>query len=215
VALGWTQSRDEALASAGVSDRWTAVGQVIEEDERFRTVRTWLLGVQTGRRALILDFAAGAQPLERSVVGGSSFDGDLAFYPSRQPLRALLKSRTGSLPLDQRSLADVCDRSIEAALVGYAQALAANPWIFRWPLALTGVRPVRDGARWFLVDPEERGLPVRTGFAKSLQWWRLVAARAGSPMTVIVEWDGVSALPISAFAESPDEYLDLAPRWAA
>ena len=34
-------------------------------------------------------------------------------------------------------------------------------------------------------------------------------------MTVVVEWDGISALPISAFSESPREYLDLAPRWAA
>ena len=93
-ALGWTQSREDALASTGVADRWTAVGQVIEEEERFRAVRTWLVGRDTGRRALILEFAAGSQPLERSIVAGSSFDGELAFYPSRQPLRALLKSRS-------------------------------------------------------------------------------------------------------------------------
>ena len=97
-ALGWTQAREDALASTGVADRWTAVGQVIEEEERFRAVRTWLVGRDTGRRALILEFAAGSQPLDRSLVAGSSFDGELAFYPSRQPLRALLKSRSETLP---------------------------------------------------------------------------------------------------------------------
>ena len=213
-ALGWTQSREDALASAGVVDRWASIGQVIEEEERFRISRTWLVGRNTGRRALILDFAAGAQPLERSLAAGSAFDGELAFYPGRQPLRALLKSRSESQVLD-RDFEQRWDATIEAGLLRYAEALAATPWIFRWPLVLAEVRPVQDGARWFLVDRQDHGLPVRPAFARSLQLWRLISARGGSPATVVVEWDGASALPIGAFSGSPVEYLDLAPRWAA
>ncbi len=213
-ALGWTQSRDDALASAGVADRWTAVGQVIEEEERFRVARTWLVGHNSGRRALILDFAAGSQPLERPIVAGSSFDGELAFYPSRQPLRALLKSRSESFPIDHR-LPAVCDATIENGLLKFAAALAANPWTFRWPLVIAEVRPVLDGTRWFLVDAHDHGLPVRPSFARSLQLWRLIAAGAGVPTTVVIEWDGISALPISALRHSPSEYLDLTVRWAA
>jgi hypothetical protein len=209
-ALGWTQSRDEALAAAPVADRWIAVGQVIEEDERFSVIRTWLVGRQTGRRALLLDFAAGDRPLERPVAGGAAFDGELAFYASRQPLRAILKSRTGSM--DARSIVGA---TVEAELTRYAEALAANPWLFRWPLVLSGVRPVQEGTRWFLVDGDNHGLPVRTSFAASLDMWRLVSARAAAPMTVVAEWDGITARPISAFADAPDEYVDLAPRWAA
>ena len=213
-ALGWTQAREDALASTGVADRWTAVGQVIEEEERFRAVRTWLVGRDTGRRALILEFAAGSQPLDRSLVAGSSFDGELAFYPSRQPLRALLKSRSETLPIDP-SLAQVADATIESGLLKYAETLASNPWTFRWPVVLAGARPVLDGSRWFLVDAHDHGLPLRPAFARSLQLWRLVSARAGSPMTVVVEWDGISALPISAFSEPSQEYVDLTARWAA
>lgn len=213
-ALGWTQSREDALALAGVADRWNAIGQVIEEEERFRVARTWLVGQNTGHRALILEFAAGSQPLERSIAAGSAFAGELAFYPSRQPLRALVKSRTESYVLTQ-DFGKSSDATIEAGLLRYAEALAANPWIFRWPLVLAGVRPVQDGARWFLVDAQNHGVPVRPAFARSLQWWRLISARGGSPMTVMVEWDGMSALPISAFGEPPNQYLDLAPRWAA
>jgi hypothetical protein len=213
-ALGWTQAREDALASTGVADRWTAVGQVIEEEERFRAVRTWLVGRDTGRRALILEFAAGYQPLDRSLVAGSSFNGELAFYPSRQPLRALLKSRSESLPIDP-SLARVADATIESGLLKYAEALASNPWTFRWPIVLADARPVLDGNRWFLVDAHDHGLPLRPAFARSLQLWRLVSARAGSPMTVVVEWDGIAALPISAFTEPLQEYVDLTARWAA
>jgi hypothetical protein len=213
-ALGWTQAREEALAAAPVADRWIAAGQVIEEDERFSVIRTWLVGQQTGRRALLLDFAAGERPLDRSIIGGIAFDGELAFYPSRQPLRAVLKSRAESI--DARAIAGAAaDASIEAGLRRFAEALAANPWIFRWPLVLSGVRPVREADRWFLVDRENHGLPVRNSFASSLDMWRLVSARAAAPMTVVAEWDGITALPIGAFAESPHEYVDLAPRWAA
>jgi hypothetical protein len=152
------------------------------------------------------------------MTGGVAFDGELAFYPSRQPLRAIVASRKE--PIDTRAIVDaVADATIEAGLRRYADALAANPWLFRWPLVLSGVRPVREvtgeTARWFLVDRENRGLPLRTSFANSLDMWRLVSARAAAPMTVVVEWDGISARPIGAFADSPREYLDLASRWAA
>lgn len=212
-ALGWTQSREETLAAAGVADRWTAIGQVIEEEERFRVSRTWLAGQHTGRRALILEFAAGSQPLERSMAAGSSFEGELAFYPGRQPLRALVKSRSASFPIGD--VGSGADQTIEEGLGRYAAALALNPWTFRWPLVLAGVRPVMDGAHWFLVDEQNHGLPVRPAFARSLQLWRLVAARPGSAATVVAEWDGITALPISAFIDEASEYLDLAPRWAA
>jgi hypothetical protein len=210
-ALGWTQSREVALGSTGIADRWNSVGQVVEEEERFRVARTWLVGQTTGRRALILDFAAGSQPLEPSILAGSAFEGELAYYPSRQPLRALLKSRSESSVLDQ-NVGKGWDANIAAALLGYAEALASNPWIFRWPLLLAQVRPLRDGANWFLVDEQNHGLPMRRAFARSLQLWRLVSTGGGSPVAVVVEWDGISALPISAFSGSPAGYLDLAPR---
>jgi hypothetical protein len=226
-ALGWTQSREEALGGEAVADRWIAAGQVIEEDERFRVVRTWLVGQRTGRRALLLDFAAGDRPLDRTIVGGIAFDGELAFYPSRLPLRAVLKSRAESF--DARAIIaaigdtsnasntrnTIADVTIEAGLAHYAGALAANPWIFRWPLVISGVRPVREDERWFLVDRDNHGLPVRNSFAGSLDMWRLVSARGAAPMTTVVEWDGITALPIGAFAESPGEFVDLAPGWAA
>jgi hypothetical protein len=213
-ALGWTQSREDAMASAAVADRWTAVGQVIEEEERFRVARTWLVGQNTRQRALILDFAAGSQPLDRPILAGSSFNGELAFYPSRQPLRALLKTRAESFSIDH-SLSAICDATIEDGLLSFAAALAANPWIFRWPLVIAGIRPVADGGRWFLVDARDQGLPVRPSFARSLHLWRLVAGGTGAPMTVTVEWDGISALPISAFSTPAHDYLDLTMRWAA
>ena len=213
-ALGWTQSREEALSSVPIADRWLAVGQVIEEEERFRIARTWLVGRRTGHRALILDFAAGTQPLERSIVAGSAFEGEIVFYPGRQPLRALVNSRAdaGQIEPDVRQGADA---SIEAGLLRYAEALSLTPWTYRWPLLLNDVRPVLHGDRWFLVDTRSHGLPINPGFGRSLQLWRLVSVGDGAPLTVVVEWDGITARPISGFTDSACVYVDLTPRWAA
>lgn len=43
-ALGWTQSKEEVLAAAGVADRWVTMGQVVEEEDRLRVRRTWAGG---------------------------------------------------------------------------------------------------------------------------------------------------------------------------
>ena len=173
----------------------------------------WSAGTPAAARSSSISPPARSRSSDR-IAAGSVFDGELAFYPSRQPLRALLKSRSESHVIG-RDFEQGWDATIEAGLLRYAEALASNPWIFRWPLVLAEVRPVQDGAGWFLVDRQDHGLPVRPAFARSLQLWRLISARGGSPATVVVEWDGVSALPISAFSGSPAEYLDLAPRWAA
>jgi len=214
VALGRSQSRDEALGSEGVEDRWTAIGQVIEEDERFRVARTWLAGHRTKRRALILEFAAGGQPLERAIAAGAVFEGELRFYPSRLPLRAIVAARSDALPAPSEP-APPLSETVDEGLGRYAEALASNPWLTRWPLVLSQARPLREDAGWLIVDDDDRGLPLRGSFTQGLQLWRLVAATGGSPATIVIEWNGTSALPIALLGGAHGGFLDLASRWPA
>lgn len=210
--LGWTQSKEDVLAGPGVQDRWMVVGQAQEEEAQLRVRRTWLVGKASRRRALVLDFAAGLAPLDASLVAGSAFDGELAFYPGRLPLRAIVKSRGQSASVDG-AVGQAADASIDAGLRSYAEALAANPWIGRWPILLSGVRPVMDHEKWFLVDSRDAGLPLKGSFAGSLPLWQLVSASGAGDVTVLAEWDGFTALPLSVLHEG--YYLDLAPRWFA
>ncbi len=212
IAMGWQRSKDEVLSFAGVQDRWAVLGQIVEEEERLKVRRTWLVGRQSKRRALVLDFAAGLAPLEQSVAAGSEFDSELAFYPGRLPLRALVKSRGESLRLSD-DLGDAADQTIEAALHRYAQALAANPWTVRWPMVLSQVRPAQNEGRWHLVDREASALPLQPSFASGLAWWRLVATGGGREMTVLAEWDGRWAMPLSVLVDG--HFYDLATRWAS
>jgi hypothetical protein len=211
-ALGWTQSKEEALAGEAVTDSWASLGQVIEEEDRLRVRRTWLLGRTTRRRALLLDFAAGSAPLEPGAPPGTEFAGELAFYPGRCPLRALVKTmgEAGSIAPGIERVVDQC---IESALRGYAAALGANPWLARWPLLISGARLIPEGSGWALADSEGAALPLRPSFVSGLQLWRLLSVSGGAPATILAEWDGSTALPLSASVSGVLQ--DLAPRWAA
>lgn len=210
--LGWNHAKEEVLAGAAVQDCWVSVGHLIEEDDRLTTRRTWLVGRRSGRRALLLDFAAGNAPLPQSTVPGTQFEGEIVFYPSRVPMRALVKSVSETRLVDG-DLESVADPTLERALGGYAEGLALNPWIARWPMLIRTCRLAQSGDRWVLVDSDDTALPLRPSFQGSLTMWRMMAASGGKPMTVLAEWDGETTLPVGGIQGS--RHVDLASRWAA
>lgn len=212
VALGWAQPKDETLAQAGVADRWMVLGQIVEEEDRLRVRRTWLMGRTTSRRALVLDFAAGNQPLDSSLVAGVEFDGELVFYPSALPLRALVKSRSGAAGALAEIPAAAGDASCEGALQRYAESLARVPWLARWPMVLLGVTPHAKTERRSVMDRDGRWLPLTPRFA---EFWRLVSASGGRPINLIGEWDGEHLLPLAVLPSAAETFEDIAPRWAA
>ena len=195
-AIGWSARQEEILAGPGVSDRWVVLGQRPATEEKVRVQRTWLRGEGSGRTALILAFAAGAQPMEPGPAPGTRIDAELAFYPGAHPVRALVRARTGApepvseLP-GHASLADALDE--------WGAALARNPWTEQLALPLRRVVPVREGGRWALRDEDGAALPLSPLAAEA--GWTLLAAGGGRPLDVACEWDGEALLPIGAAAE--------------
>ncbi len=194
-AIGWTQ-KQEALLAAGPHqhDTWLVLGQRVEQEDDLRVQRSWVWGHSTDRPALLLHFAHASQPLDASLVPGTCFEADLVFFPSAFPLRALIKQRQGS--------ASAWDRmpgypTITAAIQAYASALAANPWLERFPLALPAAVPVRRGEQWWLRDAEGRRLPITPHFERG---WELLALSGGNPLGVFGEWNGESLRPLSMWA---------------
>jgi hypothetical protein len=199
--IGWNLKEEEVLQREGVRDRWLVLGQRVDQEDRIRVQRTWVRGAATGRDALVLDFAFGPAPLDATMPPGAAVEGELAFYPSAYPQRALVKSREGdpgviSVLPGYGSLAEAAD--------AHASALAADPWIERFPVALASVIPVRrDG--WALRDTDGRlvFLSVRDDAG-----WRLYSLAGGHPIAVFGEWDGHTLLPLSASAEGRFHRLD-------
>ena len=194
-ALGFTVREEDVLAGPPVRDLWLVLGQSVEEEDRLRVQRTWLHGRETGRDALVLQFVHASQSLETGLVPGSSFEAGLAFYPSACPLRALVAARH-STPTPLTGLPGYF--SVRDMIGAYADALARQPWLERFPSALSGVTPQRDGARWIVRDSGDVFLPLAVS---DEQGWRLLSLSGGHPLALFGTWDGDALSPLSAFTD--------------
>ncbi len=195
---GLTLREEEVIAQGeGVSDRWAVLGQVVEEEERVRAQRTWLLGETTGRAALVLQFAAGDGPFPALFVPGTAFEADLAFWPGSWPLRALVRERRGAAEPLQRLPAVPGTTSIAAFLDATAEALARQPWLDRFLCALRDVVPATTGGTaWWIQDRDHRRLPLAAG-----DHWQLLSLSGGHPVDLAGEWDGESVRPLGTIAQ--------------
>ena len=192
---GWSWTGEEVLAGPAVGDRWLVGARSVADEERFRIVRTWLVGTSTERVALVLEFVSAYDALPSELVVGTAVDADLAFFPGAWPQRALVARVHG----DAEPLAEWRgSATVEDALAVHARALAANPWLDRLPMVLCDVVPVAGEAGWRVRD--------RTGAAVALRvderaWWTLAAVSGGHPVGMAGEWQDGALRPLSVWAE--------------
>jgi hypothetical protein len=194
--IGWTLMQDE-LAARGehVSDRWTVLGQWIDDQDRGREQRTWLMGERSGRLALVLQFSFANQPFPESFIPGSSFDAELHFYPGAHPLRARVAERAGEPVANHERLPG--SESVEAFLRARAEVISRQPWLDRLACVLRDVTPVCVSVdSWWARDETGAGLPL-----EGSDHWRLLALSGGNLVDLIGEWDGETLLPLGMIAE--------------
>ncbi len=182
----------EAGGGGTLRDVWEVVGLRDEEEERLVTRRVWLRGRESGRSALVLSFAGPGQPLDASLLPGTRLDATLSFYTGALPLRAAVSERHGGPEPCRSPRAG----AVTAELAGYADALAAEPWVNSWPVVLGDVVPGRLGDGWYLVDESGAALPLT---ASGRRLWRLVAVSGGRPMTVGGEWSPAGLRPLTVW----------------
>jgi hypothetical protein len=89
--IGWNIKKDEVLATEKFGDQWVCLArEVVEEYKGLTAERCWLWGVRSNKVALILNYAGGyGPPLTTSHEVGKTYIGDLCYYPSAFPMRAL------------------------------------------------------------------------------------------------------------------------------
>lgn len=190
--LGWNAARQEVLAGPRVADRWSVLARVVLEQERLRVQRTWLWGEASGRAALLLDFAPLGAPLEPRPAPGTAFEAELAFHPGATPLRALIARGAEAVePAAGRFGA----AGAVGALQGVAAAVALNPWLDEWPVALRDAVPDgRDDGPW-TVGTQDGGLPLGGSVEAR---WRLLAFSGGRPVSLFGLWNGSALVPLAA-----------------
>ncbi|GAA0942217.1 hypothetical protein GCM10009550_13250 [Actinocorallia libanotica] len=187
--VGFTAAREEVLAGPHVRDDWYVLGVRESERDGLRTRRTWLRGLSTGRPALVLAYGTSSRPLDPlDLRPGTAVDASLAFHPDAPPLRAVpatLHAPPRTAPPPGSTVLELLDE--------HAAALAQDPWLDRWPAALSSVRLARsDGLH--LIDTAGDALPLRTPAP-----WRLLSFSGGAPLTLAGEWTPSGLRPLSAW----------------
>jgi hypothetical protein len=193
--VGFTVPVERVLATPAVRDTWQVLGVRDEMEERMLTRRSWLLGRDSGRFALVLAFSVAGQALPADLVFGTGIDADLHFYPGAAPLRAVIGTRHAP---PARCAGFGPAGTVAGFLSGYADALAADPWTPQWPALLRGV--LVPGDPWHLVDESGDALPLDRSAGTP---WHLVSAAGGRPAAIAAEWsmDGLRPLAMCADAE--------------
>ncbi|MEU5864184.1 SWIM zinc finger family protein [Nonomuraea sp. NPDC047529] len=186
IRTGFPVTKEEVLAGPAVRDHWHVLGGRDDEHDRLTARRVWLKGRATGRAALILSFAPQGQPLDASLVTGTTIDADLAFYPGAAPLRALVAARHPATPLAAGAAGRV-GVSADEALDEVARVLAEDPWTESWPVVLAGVVPGRASVGGLPLHPRARDP------------WRLIAVSGGHPVTLAAEWTPQGLRPLTTW----------------
>lgn len=201
--IGWTQDQDDLLKQEHMQDLWIVAGQNTYEEDRLRVQRTWLIGCNSGRNALIVSFAHMSQPMiDTSLMTGIILDADLVFFPGSYPLRALIKNRRTNVESPKQIPAFQC---CDDMMCSYAKAIALNPWILEFPVMLSGVIPVLNADRWSLCDNDGYALPIHPNYKLG---WNLLAISGGHPISIFSEWNGEWLNPLSAWSGSQFHILN-------
>ncbi len=182
--VGWTVAQAE-LEQRGelVQDQWLVIGQTVDDEDRIRAQRSWILGRQSQRIALILQFAPHGQPFAESIIPGTEQSAIVVFYPgiSRQRAKFAVRQGTTSLieqpPPGHATIADFLDSQSEL--------WAKFPWLSSSCASICNVQFRYQNGQWHVIDSAGAHLELL-----GQSYWHPLAISGGHPLTLFGEWDG-------------------------
>ncbi len=191
-ALGWPMDREDVLAGADrVEDHWQVLGLYSQmRDARLNERRVWLHGRDSGRYALLLEFAFQGKGWEGAWFPGRSYRAALSFYPGHVPLRAIAHAQEAAGDENDFWPHTAAGESVDQA----SRWFAANPWLAAVPLLLERALFCKLDEGWFVQTRQAR-FPLCINETNA---WTLLAFGGGHPLHIIGEWDGRRLRPLSA-----------------
>ncbi len=158
--IGWSEQRQSLIdepASMRVHADWSVLATLSEvQPDRLRRNETWLLS-DAGQTALLLDFIpAAAGSSGPAFLEGERFAAELVFYPSAEPLRALLVSKSEAAT----DAAPPTTLDMDAALDAFEARRARQPWLGAAPISFKTrtVQQTKKGALW--ISDDSGSLPL-------------------------------------------------------
>jgi hypothetical protein len=192
--IGWTVRQDELQRDGEqVEDSWIILGQWVDDEDRVRAQRSWVLGRRTRRMALVLQFAPGRQPFPDSILPATEQRGTLVFYPGAARQRAKFNAREDKVTAIARRPPGAA--TIDDFLAGVGRQVASHPWLPAFGTMLHDVTLITQDDRWLVRDREAQSLPLW-----GRHHWKTLAITGGHPFDLAGEWDGYRLRPLGIFA---------------
>lgn len=197
---GWSQSTKELLGDTEaetVKDHWLVAGQEVETtDDQITIQRNWLIGINSNRQSLILNFGTKFSAIESNVVPGTIVEGELAYFPSVCPQRGAFKiQRNVSTTLSAQPASFDSWNGIHQYK---ASQLKINPWLNDLIVTLKDARIVKNARSWIICDNDKSftPLPPTYDFSKVMRWLAISGNRK-LPMAIVLRNN--VAMPLGVF----------------
>ena len=187
---GWNPKKEEVLQEGiPTADDWFVLALHSGIENQLYFCQTWFFGEKTGKIAFQLEYAWGTPSFVSSWRAGDAFQGDMVFFPSTYPLRAIpLVEKALDRPFAPQQgvlnrLQDLGD--------AFAAAVAAQPWLEALPCLLDQMRIVqRRPHHWYAVDKHHQGVPAEWGPSEPIPrtvsgTWLLFATWTGEKLLVL------------------------------
>lgn len=177
--IGFTSNQDELKEQTGITDTWLVLAKQSNEVDNVTTEKYWLYGMEQKKYALILQFTVRGQGSQLSLTPGLFIQAELVFFPSVNPMRALIKRQLNT----QYS-------SIPEGFSGWEEVTETHTAIYsRFPVQ--GERPyiveqltaVPYNNLWWLRDQSSRLVPLRNA-EKTI--WHILAISGGQPLNMVL-----------------------------
>lgn len=151
-SIGFTQNAEALKEQTGITDTWLVLGKQTTEEDNLATERNWLYGTQSNSYALVLQFIFRGQGIAFSLTPGMAINAELVFYPSAQPMRALIKKQINS------NAATAVTSYQNWLQVAEAETAVTRELPFRSerPYIIQNIKPVQHGGHWWLADNEQK-----------------------------------------------------------
>ena len=195
---GVTTRTSDLFQGEGIQDDWLVLGQITTpEPNNLTSRRTWLIGKDTQKIVLLLEYTFGASAFATLWLKEIAYAGEAVYYPSAYPLRVAFKS-VDVVPLFTTISGY---QTIEAFLSAYSDALTQSPWLPQFPALLTTIKPIFFENKFLLVDNQKNYLHTE---GEETALWKLVAMSGGYQISVFGEWDGRVFRVLNVFSSGID-----------
>ncbi len=177
--IGFTINQDELKEQTGITDTWLVLAKQSNEVDNVTTEKCWLYGLEQKKYALVLQFTVRGQGSQLSLTPGLYIQAELVFFPSVNPMRALIKrqlnTQNNNIPTGYSGWDEV--NAAQSEMYGRFPVQGEQPFI------VEHLTVVPYNNQWWLRDQSSRMVPLRNA-DKNI--WHILAISGGQPLNMVL-----------------------------